>query len=225
MLHPTWFLSRGGTFEMGSENGDPDEKPVHRITLSSFFIDKYEVSVAKYRQFCTSTGRSMPGAPRWGWQENNPIVNVTSDDAFAYAQWAKKRLPTEAEWEYAARGGRSSHGYTYSGGKDIGSVAWYSDNSGDKPHTIGGKTPNELGLFDMSGNVWEWCSDFYDGNYYQNSPQYDPKGPPFGQYRVLRGGSLDSDDDDCRVTNRFSYFLTFRDFLYLYGFRCVQEAK
>ena len=216
-------LVEGGTFEMGSEHGSSDEKPVHQVSVSSFFIDKYEVTVGQYHQFCTSTGRSMPSAPSWGWQENHPIVNVTWDDASAYAQWAGKRLPTEAEWEYAARGGRLSKGYTYSGGNDPGAVAWYDGNSGKQTQPVGEKSPNELGIYDMSGNAWEWCADWYDENYYRNSPGQDPKGPSSGQFRVLRGGSWNINDSYCRLTSRGGGDPSDR-----YnggGFRCAQDKK
>ena len=165
----------------------------------------------------------MPSAPSWGWQENHPIVNVTWDDASAYAQWAGKRLPTEAEWEYAARGGRLSKGYTYSGGNDPGAVAWYDGNSGKQTQPVGEKSPNELGLYDMSGNVWEWCADLYDENYYRNSPKQDPTGPSSGQFRVLRGGSWNINDSYCRLTYRNWFFPSLRG--NNIGFRCAQDAK
>ena len=213
----------GGTFDMGSENGGSDEKPMHQVAVSSFFIDKYEVTVGQYRQFCTSTGRSMPSAPSWGWQENHPIVNVTWDDASAYAQWAGKRLPTEAEWEYAARGGRLSMGYTYSGGNDLGAVAWYSDNSGNQTHPVGERASNELGIYDMSGNAAEWCADWCDKNYYLISPKQDPKGPSSGYFRAVRGGSWINYILLSRVTLRNGYDPSDR-YNYI-GFRCAQDVK
>lgn len=112
------------------------------------------------------------------------------------------RLPTKAEWEYAARGGNRSRGYKYSGSDNIGSVAWYTDNSGETTHPVGQKQSNELGLYDMSGNVWEWCQDWYDNNYYGSSPSQNPKGPSSGYFRVGRGGSWGGNAWGCRVSYR-----------------------
>ena len=138
------------------------------------------------------------------------------------AQTGKKfRLPTEAEWEYAARGGNQSKGYKYSGSNSISDVAWYDDNSGDKTHPVGQKTPNELGIYDMSGNVWEWCQDWYGD--YSSSSQTNPTGPSSGSYRVLRGGSWNNGARNCRVSNRGSYNPDSRS--YRSGFRlaCLSE--
>ncbi|MFZ1978410.1 MAG: SUMF1/EgtB/PvdO family nonheme iron enzyme, partial [Bacteroidota bacterium] len=159
----------------------------------------------------------------WGWQDNNPISDVSWNDASAYAAWAGKRLPTEAEWEFAARGGIHSKAYTYSGSNKIDEVAWYSENAKQKLHAVGTKMPNELGFFDMTGNALEWCSDFYDDDYYGVSPQDNPQGPRTGSDRVLRGGSYVGDLDDCRITNRFSNnpeipFLRS-------GFRCAMDKE
>ena len=216
-------LVEGGTFRMGSASGsDDDEKPVHGITLSPFYIDAREVTVAQYRVFCTATGRAFPSAPFWDWQDDHPIVNMSWDDASAYAQWAGKRLPTEAEWEYAARGGNKSRGFTYSGSNSPGDVAWHAGNSGGQTHPMGQKQPNELGLYDMSGNVWEWCADWYDGSSYSSSPANNPKGPTTGQYRVLRGGSWFNSRDLLRVADRNNDSPSDRssDF----GFRCARDV-
>ncbi|MCU0645135.1 MAG: formylglycine-generating enzyme family protein, partial [bacterium] len=201
----TLVLIPGGTFDMGDTFGDgaDDEKPVHSVTVSDFYIGKTEVTVAQYREFCRATNRNMPEAPSCGWQDIHPIVNISWLDAAAYCQWAGCRLPTEAEWEYAAReGGKKIKWSGTSTENLIGDYAWYSGNSGSKTHPVGTKKPNALGLYDMSGNVWEWCSDWYDENYYKNSPRNNPKGPAAGTYRLLRGGSWDSDEWFCRSSNR-----------------------
>jgi formylglycine-generating enzyme len=213
---------QGGTFQMGSTSGDSDEQPAHSVTLSSFYMDAKEVTVAQYRTFCTATGRAFPEAPSWGWQDDNPIVIVSWDSAAAYAEWAGKRLPTEAEWEYAARGGRLSQGYTYSGSNSMGTVAWYISNSGHRTQPVGTKMPNELSIYDMSGNVWEWCSDWYDPAYYSTSPLTNPKGPSSGTNRVLRGGCWDHYEYNCRVSDRYWRNPSF-GFGYYGGFRCAGD--
>ena len=207
-IYPEMILVEGGTFMMGSNSGDDDEKPTHRVTLKSYKIGKTEVTVAQYRAFCISTGRTMPEAPYWGWEDDHPIVYVTWHDAVAYCDWLTKkkgglyRLPTEAEWEYAARGGNKSRGYTYAGGKNLLDIAWCQYNSGFQNQSVGRKKANELGIHDMSGNVWEWCADWYASDYYSNSPSVNPKGPSSGSRRVVRGGSLARSVTSCRVANR-----------------------
>jgi formylglycine-generating enzyme len=215
-------LVEGGTFQMGSTSGNPSEQPVHTVTVGSFYLDPTEVTVAKYRAFCTATGRSMPIAPSWGWSDDNPVVNVSWNDATEYAKWAGKRLPTEAEWEYAARGGNQSYGYTYSGSNSIDPVAWYIGNSGSRTHAVGTKTPNELGLYDMSGNAFEWCSDYYDGGYYSASPSVNPKGPSTGTNRALRSGAWLNVAVGCRVASRNWAGPT--DKAEHMGFRCVRDG-
>ena len=143
-----------------------------------------------------------------------PVENVSWDDCQAFLkklnrklrdqlpQGRKFRLPTEAQWEFAARGGNESEGYLYSGSDDIDDVAWYDENSDGDTHSVMEKEANELGLYDMSGNVWEWCQDWYDDNY-EDEDQYNPKGPKGGEKRVVRGGGFDDPSDLCRVTYRF----------------------
>jgi sulfatase modifying factor 1 len=218
----------GGTFQMGSNSGGDDEKPVHTVTVSSFYMDKTEVTQAEYRKVMGKNPSRFSGC------DDCPVEKVSWDDANAYAQKVGKRLPTEAEWEYAARGGNKSKGYTYSGGNDLDAVGWYEDNSGGndldavgwyrdnsgrKPHPVAQKQPNELGLYDMSGNVWEWCSDWYNKGYYSGSPQTDPQGSNSGSSRVLRGGSWHYYDYRCRVANRYWFNPDYR--LNTYGFRLV----
>jgi formylglycine-generating enzyme required for sulfatase activity len=183
-----------GTFMMGCSPGDSecndDEKPAHQVTLSKgFWMGQTEVTVAAYKRFAAAVGRPMPPEPKFfgrpvnpGWgNDAMPIVDVTWDEAQAYCRWVGGRLPTEAEWEYAARGGSTEARYG-----PINEIAW---NSGNGAHEVAQKPANGFGLYDVLGNVWEWVNDWYDQNYYQNSPSQDPQGPAGGQLRVLRGGS------------------------------------
>jgi formylglycine-generating enzyme required for sulfatase activity len=201
----------GGTFQMGSNSGDSDEKPVHTVTVSGFFMDKTEVTQAEYRKVMGKNPSKFSGC------DDCPVENVSWYDAYEYAKKVGKRLPTEAEWEYAARGGSKSKGYTYSGSNGIDAVGWYDDNSDDKTHPVAQKQPNELGLYDMSGNVWEWCSDRYGS--YSSSPQNNPQGPSSGSYRVRRGGGRYYNGNFCRVASRYRSYPDLR--YYDRGFRLV----
>ena len=187
----------GGTFQMGSNNGHYDEKPVHKVTLSSFFIGKYEVTEAQYSSIMGDCSGSCECS-------NCPIVDGDVEEYIRRlnAKTAKNyRLPTEAEWEFAARGGNYSKGYSFSGSNFINDVAIIGV---DSVYGVGQKQPNELGIYDMSGNVWEWCSDRYGD--YTSSSQINPKGAKSGKEEVLRGGGCYYDDSDlCRVANRGSY--------------------
>jgi formylglycine-generating enzyme required for sulfatase activity len=194
-----------GTFMMGCSPGDSEcgveEKPAHQVTITrGFWIGQTPVTVGAYKRFAGATGRQMPATPNFnnGWaNENMPIVNVTWDDAQAYCGWMGGRLPTEAEWEYAARAGSTEARYG-----PIDEIAWYSQNSGNQTHDVAQKRANSFGLYDMLGNVWEWVNDWYDQNYYQNSPSQDPPGAASGQHRVLRGGSWYFDPRVVRVSGR-----------------------
>jgi formylglycine-generating enzyme required for sulfatase activity len=188
-LKYVWIPS--GTFMMGCSPDDTEcydeERPSHRVTLSKgFWIGQTEVTLAAYKRFADATGKQMPPLkPAWS-QVNAPMMNVIWNDAQAYCQWAGGRLLTEAEWEYAARGGSTSARYG-----PIDDIAWYAKNSGGQPHEVGLKRANGFGLFDMLGNEWEWVNDWFDQTYYKTSPPQDPPGPVTGKARVSRGGSWD----------------------------------
>ncbi|MBP7564165.1 MAG: formylglycine-generating enzyme family protein, partial [Candidatus Cloacimonetes bacterium] len=199
---PEMVKVEGGTFQMGSTNGESDEKPVHSVTVSSFFIGKYEVTQKEWQAVMGDNPSHFKG-------DNKPVEQVTwyqtvefcnklsqkEDLTPAYAingtsvscNWNADgyRLPSEAEWEFAARGGKLSKDYTYSGSNNLDEVGWYSSNS-DDTHEVGTKKANELGIYDMSGNVWEWCWDLYDS--YTSSAQTNPRGASSGSGRVGRGG-------------------------------------
>ncbi len=248
------ILVEGGTFSMGSNDGETDEQPVHTVKVSSFYMGKYEITNQEVVDVFThgiesgalfvdsitvknnygnkqelldlddedcqivySRGRLavQPG------KENNPVIEISwygavvfcnllsemrgKDPAYNLSDWSCNftangyRLPTEAEWEYAARGGNNHDGYEYSGSNTAGDVGWYSSN---ETHPVGGKSPNSLGLYDMAGNVWEWCFDWYGSDYYSSTSLVDPEGPDSGSDRVLRGGSWGSDTSGLRCANR-----------------------
>lgn len=205
----TMIRVEGGTFTMGatSEQGsdaESDEKPTHSVTLSTYYLGETEVTQTLWK---TVMGSNPSGSSKGG---NYPVEGVSWDDCKKFVsklnsllstQLGDKRfaLPTEAQWEYAARGGNKSKGYKYSGSNSLSTVAWYYDNSGSVTHPVKTKQANELGLYDMSGNVWEWCQDWYGG--YYSSSQTNPTGSS-GVQRVCRGGSRGSDAWYCRVSDR-----------------------
>ena len=239
---------QGGTFTMGATEdqgtSDPydDEYPSHQVTVSDFYIGKYEVTQQLWEYVMNYSGTAADGSTMsayasevWlgkmpsstdGLGADYPAYNVSWVDIVnIFIPRLNKitgkifRLPTEAEWEYAARGGNKSKGYKYSGSNIIGDVAWYNSNSSAMTHQVGTKAPNELGLYDMSGNVWECCSDWYDENYYSSSPSNNPTGPTSGSYRVDRGGSWGNNARSCRVSYRDRSTPDYRDCYY--GFRLV----
>ena len=193
-----------GSFMMGSENGYDSQKPVYRVTLTKpYYLGETEVTQAQWRAV-------MGNNPSYFQGDDHPVEQVSWDDAMAFCQklndegrapkdW-KFTLPTEAQWEYACRGGNKSRGYTYSGSDDVGEVAWYGNNSGRETHAVRQKEANELGFYDMSGNVFEWCLDRYGD--YSSGAVTDPQGPDSGSSRVLRGGSWGNSAEVCRSASR-----------------------
>ena len=237
---PEMVFVQGGTFTMGSPEGvgDNNERPQCLVAVSSFQIGKYEITQAQWTAVMGSNPSSFKG-------DNLPVEMVSWDDivgtsgafmdvdlpneatmryyenGFIYKlnQLTGKsyRLPTEAEWEFAARGGNTGNNYTYSGSNDIGAVAWYDANSGGETHPVGTKQPNDLGIYDMSGNVWEWCSDWYGA--YTAEPKINPTGPASGPRRINRGGAWTHSETRCRVADRNSSITN--EPLKYYGFRVV----
>ena len=222
-----FILVKGGTFQMGS-NEESGEKPIHSVTLDDFHIGKYEVTQKEWKEVMGSNpstfkDNNLP-VEKVSWEDCIKYCNKKSEiDGFekCYSITIDKglfldeiavdcdftkngyRLPTEAEWEYAAKGGNKSRGYKYAGSNDISKVAWYGyKKAGKKTHPVGTKQPNELGIYDMSGNVWEWCSDWYDKNYYSNSSSRNPHGPTSGSSRILRGGGWYLNANGCRSALR-----------------------
>ena len=184
--------------EQGSDARD-DEKPAHKVTLGSFYIGKFPVTQRLWKAVMGSNPSHFKG-------DYLPVDCVSWYDVQTFlrklnaATGKLYRLPTEAEWEYAARGGNKSLGYKYAGSNNIRLVAWYGSNSDGTTHEVGTRFPNELDIYDMSGNVYEWCQDWYGS--YSSSPQTNPKGPNSGSYRVYRGGSWFNYAFYCRVSNR-----------------------
>ena len=174
----------GSKFIMGSEQGFSNEKPEKNISIKNFKIGTTEVTVKQFKSFCKITGHAMPDAPPWGWIDSHPIVNVNWQDAMAFCKWVGGRLPTEAEWEYAAKGGTASKNYKYSGGNSVNKIAWYKENT-KRTKAIKSKKPNELSIYDMTGNVAEWCADWYGRNYYKVGSDNNPKGPTTGTKRTF----------------------------------------
>jgi formylglycine-generating enzyme len=233
-INPINFMVKvqGGTFKMGSKDSDNsadnDEQKEHSVTVKDFEICKFEITVWQWKEYVKANKLKMPLKPTWGWQDNYPINNITWYEAIAYCNWLSKRekldlvysqngpnvtcdftkngyrLPTEAEWEYAAKGGNKSKETRYSGSNNQDEIAWHKGNSNASPHTIGTKLPNELGIYDMSGNVWEWCWDWYNKDYYKIEDGKNPRGPVMGERKSVRGGSWDSKLNYMRPANRIS---------------------
>ncbi|HBX50555.1 MAG: hypothetical protein A2275_15675 [Bacteroidetes bacterium RIFOXYA12_FULL_35_11] len=223
-------LVEGGTFSMGQTDPDisckgctKDEQPVHKVTLKSFYIGKYEVTQKEWKEIMGTDPNFEDDC------DDCPIEGVSWKDVQAFLvklneKTGKKfRLPTEAEWEYAARGGNKSQGYIYSGSNNHLEVAWCSLKKDKRIHPVGQKKSNELGIYDMSGNVWEWCQDYYAADYYSKSPAENPPGSATGKDRILRGGSWYGQSFDVRVCTRYRFFPTFQT--NANGFRIALSAQ
>lgn len=222
-----WADIPAGTFLMGSPAGEFDRSEYeiqHQVSLSAFKMSKYEVTFEQYDQFCAATGRKKPDDKGWG-RGKRPVINVSWDDAAAFAKWMGCRLPTEAEWEYACRAGTTTPFHT---GANLttdqanynGNFPYNNNPKGEyreKTLPVGSFAPNAFGLYDMHGNVWEWCSDWYAE--YTKGAQTNPTGPASGKYRIYRGGGWDLIAQFCRSARR-RYIAPERSFNYM-GFRVV----
>ena len=232
-----------GSFVMGDAKGAPDEKP-HKVSVDAFYIDKYEVTQEQFRK--------LIGADYSRWKDPKaPTEQITWSAAVKYCNARSRaegltpcydtktwkcnfsangyRLPTEAEWEYAARAGTTTRWFFGNSAASLRSFAWTKENSGGRPREVGKKLPNPWGLYDIYGNVAEWCNDFYQPDYYQKSPAKNPRGPASGDKRVVRGGSWNSLASDCRSAYRGAEDPAYADicigYYDVYGFRCVRKAK
>lgn len=222
------ILVDGGFFMMGSNIGDSDARPLHKVTLGNFLLGKYPVTFNEYDDYCKELGLALPDDAGWG-RDKHPVINVSWFDAIKFCNWKSRseglavaykedtyeffdqlgnvtrnlakvqgyRLPTEAEWEYAARGGQMSQGFIYSGSNDLNEVGWYCGNSDKRSHPVGQKKANELGIYDMSGNVYDWCHDWYCHSGYKENEIKNPIGPDTGSVRVNRGGCW-YEENHCR---------------------------
>ncbi len=216
------ILVAQGSFSMGSTSGFSDEKPVHEVLIDSFYIGKYEVTQALWKEIMDNSPSEFKG-------DSLPVESVTWSQVQTFLTKLNEKsglnycLPTEAEWEYAASGGNQNKNYKYSGSHDADEVAWYRSNAGKTTHIVGSKQVNTLGIYDMSGNVWEWCSDWYGQNYYTSSPQSNPQGPNSGDQKITRGGCWDSDTTNIRKTCRF--FALPNSYGKFIGFRLAHDIK
>lgn len=234
-------LIPAGTFSMGTDAASAelpaDEKPAHTVFLDAYYIDKYEVTNAQYRSFVLATGRpapfvNRPWAEPYNWRGtdypagkgNYPVVLVTWEDAQAYAAWMNKRLPTEAEWEKAARAQLINRQYPYGDTLKNNQANFdkgFLRKNALKP--VGSFEPNAIGLYDMAGNVWEWCQDWYDADYYKKSPAQNPRGPAEGLYRVDRGGAWVNDNNYLRCSQRGKNMPDSKS--HITGFRCALSTE
>ena len=225
-----FVLIPAGSFMMGSSDSDPDaadnEKPLHQVTITKpFYLGKYEVTQEQWQAVMGSNPSRFEG-------RKYPVHGVSWDDCQAFiaklnekyrGDGAKFSLPTEAQWEYACRAGSTTRFSFGDDETDLGEYAWFCDNSGHTTHPVGFKKPNAWGLYDIHGNVGEWCADWYDRNYYEQSPGTDPTGPSLGTFRVLRGGSFSCADGLARSALRISCYLPFERFP-IKGFRVARTC-
>jgi formylglycine-generating enzyme required for sulfatase activity len=234
------ILIPGGTFIMGDK--DEVDSPPHEVTVSAFYIDKYLVTQEQYEKLMGDNPSRWKG-------KTNPVEQMRWSDAVRFCNARSKaeglepsydlntwkcnfdangyRLPTEAEWEYACRAGTTTAYFFGDDESKLKAYAWYEDNSGGKPHPVGQKPANPWGLYDMSGNVWQWCNDFYKVDYYQESLKENPRGPESGETKVLRGGAWKFSAESCRSGYRYNENPGYSDVCFgydIYGFRCVRNA-
>jgi formylglycine-generating enzyme required for sulfatase activity len=235
-------LIPAGTFKMGDDSGDPDEKPAHQVQVSAFYMDTREFTQKAYESLMEKNPSKSKGTDKpveqVDWYHAALCCNMRSLKEGLKPCYDSKtlecdftaggyRLPTEAEWEYACRAGSQTK---YSCGDDAARLkasAWFKANADQTTHPVGQKSPNAWGLYDMHGNVAEWCHDLYRENYYQKSESQDPRGPTSGNKRVLRGGGWRASDEGCRAAARNSENARFADACFgsdAYGFRCVKKA-
>ena len=216
----TMMLIPAGTFSMGSEIGNEDERPVHQVYVDAFYIDVAEVTCARYKRFLKETG--YPSNQLWNPEydrPDDPVVGVNWYDASAFAKWAGKRLPTEAEWEKAARGGLIRDQYPW--GDEINHEKANYNSFGTTP--VKSYEPNGFSLYDMAGNVWEWCQDWYTKDYYKTTPKENPRGPMLAERKAVRGGAWYNNETALRVSNRHKINPDIGSFNI--GFRCVIPLK
>ncbi len=256
-LESNMIMVEGGSFKMGCSVKKNDcfegTLPVHKVSVSSFKINKYEITVREFKEFVDRIGYKTSAQEsgyslkidygairkieRATWKKdaegenkqegNHPVTHISWDDAQAFCDWLseftgnKYRLPTEAEWEFASRGGNEGNGHPFAGGTDLDELSWYNANSDHSTNPVGLKQANELGLFDMSGNLMEFCSDFFDKEYYEDSNKDNPKGPSSGINRSIRGGCFNFTEELCRIETRIG--LEPNQAANFLGFRVVAE--
>lgn len=212
---------QGGKIKIGSIDGQADERPVRTVEIKSFYIGKFEITQKQWKMVMQKNPSNFNNC------DDCPVEKVCWKDANEFIKYLNKlskkkfRLPTEAEWEFAAKGGIKSKDFVFSGSNNIEEVAWFRGNSQNKSHAVGSKKPNELDIYDMTGNVAEWCSDWYMEKYYSGAPSENPQGPQNGELKVLRGGSWRSNEAICKNTFR-SAFKPNKAFA-VYGFRVALD--